>query len=889
MKYFILYAVVVISYFHFNYVICDKVKIVGLNDLWTLSNANGSIEIENLKIPSGVYSAVAKKYGDVLFSKNKEKLQWIGDENWTYKTNFKAQLDNDTRAVNITFHGIDTVANISLNDYHLGITDNMFLRYSFNVLPYLQTLNTLKVEIKSPFHCGRQTKMKDTCERNMFHKMKISFGMEDSPPVSSFGIWKPVQLEYYEVAIVRDIIVTIGQTDSLWILDIRVPLETDIREHFYGELWLFAAELLAEPMHIKPVLISYKEPQIKFQVNLTKDQVSLWWPNGYGEQKLYPLYITANCWVGETKPKLRAKTLSQKTIKIGFRTIELIEDLDDYGKSFYFKVNKKTMFMKGANYIPAHILPEHAADMNRVNHILKSAKDSNLNMIRIWDGGLYESDYFYNLADSYGLLIWQDITFLRTNYSLTDNFKENIRLEIRQNIMRLSHHPSLALVGINDAVDQAELLLPNELTLNVDHREKNYRQVFRNITNFEFNALTFNDNKSTLGFTTTFPSWILQTDEGRSSYIKLQNFNFSNGNLWEELWNSEIYPQPRFISKYGSPSLPILLSWQRSISKEDKIFNFETYREFDSILKLINYYFGLSTSTFENCTESLIYFSQISQAITVKTATEIFRSKAFHKKTMGTLYWHLNDVWVTLSSSSIDFYGNYKLLYYWSKLFLAPNYIIAAMDNKNNKINVTIIHEGSSNDEEEIYNYKVIVKTYTWFNLYPRKTKKLLIGNMRNGLLTYHLSMSEVFATPFNITNSFLVFTLQTQNDTELSRNYLFPRNFHESILADPKLKLELFFSHCIEGKTPFISYSIRIRVEKPALFVYLEINHPDVERYTLSENGFVQVEPVKIIHLEVTAKSSKCVNLTLDNLRIMSVNQFIVDRKQKTCPGFIQ
>uniref|UniRef100_A0A1A9Z9Y7 beta-mannosidase n=1 Tax=Glossina pallidipes TaxID=7398 RepID=A0A1A9Z9Y7_GLOPL len=885
---FLLYGIVVIYFLQHYNVNCDQVRIIGLNDRWTLSNQNGSIKIGNLKLPSGVYSALAKTYGDILFSKNDDKLKWIAYENWTYTTTFKVQLDNNTRAVNITFHGIDTVAKISLNDQHLGVTDNMFLRYSFDVLPYLQTNNTLKVELKSSLLCGKQAPMKDECYRNMFHKMKMSYGIRDGPPVPSTGIWKPVQLEYYEVAIMRDIMVTIGQTDSLWLLDVRVPLETGIRQDFYGELLFLAAELLPEPMRIEPVLISYKEPQFKFQVNVTKDKVSLWWPNGLGEQKLYPLYISVNCWLDKGQPQLRAKTTSQKMIKIGFRTIELIEDLDDYGKSFYFKVNKQTIFIKGANYVPVHILPEHSADVEKVKHILKSAKNSHLNMIRVWDGGLYESDYFYSLADTYGLLVWQDITFLGANYSLINHFKEKIRLEIRQNIMRFAHHPSLALMGINNEMDNVQLVLPNELAKDINRREKKYRQAFGNITNFEFKALTIKDINSSLLFTTSVPSGLAR-QHVESPYIKLPNLNFTNAYFWEELWNSDIYPRPRFITRYGLQSLPILSSWKRSISEDDEILDLITYRQrqfkgLEANLKLIRYYFGLPTSTLMNCPESLIYFSQLSQAMTIKTATEIFRSQALHRKTMGTLYWHLNDVWVTLSSSSIDFYGNYKLLYYWSKKFLAPNHVIAVMDNNNNKINVTVTHEGSSINQENS-NYKVIVNTYTWMNLYPRKTMKLIIGNMNNGLLTYHLPMSEVFTAPFNTTNSFLEFTLQNQNDSEISRNYLFPGNFQKIILPDPKFKIELSLSHCIEGKIPFISYSITTMVEKPALFVSLEIYHPDVERYTLSENGFVQVAPVKVIHLELTAKSSKCINLTADHVRIMSVNQFIANRSQRNCP----
>lgn len=185
-----------------------------------------------------------------------------------------------------------------------------------------------------------------------------------------------------------------------------------------------------------------------------KSNVVLWWPNGYGKQKLYQLRIRFNTTNRDTKPRYK---LAIKAIRIAFRTIELVQEnvSNDTGLSFYFKINGINIFMKGSNWIPSSILPESSMNVSRIRHLLKSAKFSHMNMLRVWGGGIYEHDEFYDLADNYGILIWQDMMFACAMYPVHTKFLDSVKIEIEQNVRRLQKHPSIAVWAGNNENEAA--------------------------------------------------------------------------------------------------------------------------------------------------------------------------------------------------------------------------------------------------------------------------------------------------------------------------------------------------------------------------------------------------------------------------------------------------
>ncbi|XP_073820460.1 beta-mannosidase-like [Musca autumnalis] len=879
---------------------CDKVKTVSLNN-WNLSNENKTINLNGLKSPIGVYTALKDLYGDVLNSKNDEALRWIAKESWTFSTTFSASLDVNTK-LNLTFHGIDTVSTIRLNNKILGTTDNMFVRYSYEITSLLQTDNVLEIEIQSPLLVAKQraddlmaqgintppncphVRENGECHRNMLRKMQMSFGGDWNLAAPSIGLWKPVELEYYEVAIMRDVDVAIRRNDTHWTLDIRVFLTTGVRQNFYAELQFIAAELLDQPLTLNRRMILYNSPKIEFQVHIPKNKVTLWWPNGYGEQKLYPLYFVAQCYTEINGPKLRSKTKSQKTLNIGFRTIELEEDLDDYGRSFYFKVNDQPIFVKGASYVPSHILPEHSYKESNLEHIIKSAKETHLNMIRVWGGGLYESDTFYNLTDYYGLLVWQEMAFSRATYPMSNkDFVESVRLEVYQNSKRLAFHPSFAMIVTNDEIELYLTKNKTELGEDSQRLEDEYRQLFMGTIRHELNVISRNDFNPRAGPMISTPSMGVEESKKDLS-IEPQNPNYGDVHFWEDekdTWDPDIYPRARFITEYGFQSLPIMASWNRTMSPDDDLADIATHRQHDSkgflpIMKMITRHFRLPVMDLEENIDKFIYLSQITQAMSVKIATDLFRSERTHKRTMGAMYWQLNDAWVAPTWSSIDYFGNYKVLWYWSKQFMAPISIAALIDNKNDRINITVTKDEVVDDIEKPETYNITIHTYLWSELYFRRSNAMEISVTTNGVYKLYLELAQVFNQIFTINNSFLRFKLVKEHKT-IASTYVFPAKFHQVVgMTDPQLEIQYISDNCQDknSKIRTIYYSFTISVKKPAIFVYLELYHPDIEKYKLSDNGFVLTEPIKIIHAEIELRNEYCITLTAEHVKVYHLNQ---------------
>ncbi|XP_023292476.2 beta-mannosidase-like [Lucilia cuprina] len=900
MKYAKIYLIFIIIFQICCVINGDKIKVVSLN-AWNLSNENGTIHINNLKSPIGVYTALKDEYGCILESKNDDNLRWIAYDNWTFSTVFGITIDKGQR-VNLTLHGIDTVSTVHLNGYEIGKTENMFIRYSFDISTYLKSNNILEIKIKSPILTAKEraenlkenginvppdcphVRTNGECHRNMLRKMQASFGGDWNLAAPSMGIWKPVDLEYYEVAIMRDVDVALRHNETHWTMDMRLFLSTDIRQKFFCDVKFIAVELLDKPIVFKRE-ISYNSLKIEFKVDIPKTKIKLWWPNGYGEQKLYPLYFESNCYLNSTGPRLTSKTKSQKTIDVGFRTIELEEDLDDFGRTFYFKVNDQPIFIKGANFMPSHILPEYSYRESKLLHLIKSAKETHLNMLRVWGGGFYESDTFYNLTDFYGILVWQDLAFTASTYPFSDSFVESVRLETSQNARRLAFHPSLCMFVTNDEIELYLTKNKTELGADSARLEEEYKQMFMGTIRHELNVISRNDFNPRAGPMISTPSMGVEESKKEIS-IDPQNPNYGDVHFWEnekDGMDPDIYPRARFISEYGFQSLPALTAWNRTINKNDSLSDIVQHRQHDPkgfipILKLILRHFALPAMDWEKNVEPLIYLSQLTQAMATKTATEVFRSHRTHKRTMGAIYWQLNDNWVAPSWSSIDYFGNYKMVWNWCKEFMAPTAIIALMDVKNSRINVTVTKEETVNDIEKPEIYNITMYTFLWSELYHRRSISWEVSLTSNGINTDYLDMSTVFSQPFTRQNCFLKFVL-SRNNTTISSTFIIPSKITATNgLSDPQLKYGLSSTFCLNTNIDYIQYyTITITVKKPAVFVYLELYHPAVEKYKFSENGVIITAPIKVIHLEFQLKAAPCVTLTKENIRIITINDLIL------------
>jgi beta-mannosidase len=394
-----------------------------------------------------------------------------------------------------------------------------------------------------------------------------------------------------------------------------------------------------------------------------KSFVALWWPNESGSQTLYGLKVRwEDSKLNELSFHQRDFLIASKTINIGFRTIEIVQKKMDEGLSFYFKVNGRPIFMKGSNWIPSHILPEKSFDEEKVRELLGAARDAHMNMLRVWGGGVYESDYFYSIADEYGILIWQDMMFACAMYPADDSFLNSVRLETKQNVRRLQYHPSIALFATNNENEVA--LRQNWYGTQSRFVEfaKKYKKLY-----VETIVDEINKQDPTREVLTSSPSnGKYNGDREYGISVDPQNPHFGDIHYYivdQNAWNPEHFHQARFVSEYGFQSFPS--GWSDVMREGDNLTQLVDHRQHHPLKShpiefLINQNLKVDFNSLE--WDDKIYLSQLSQAMAMKTETEVYRSgRDGFMNTMGALYWQLNDVWVAPSWSGIEYNGNYKV------------------------------------------------------------------------------------------------------------------------------------------------------------------------------------------------------------------------------------
>ncbi|KAH8369201.1 hypothetical protein KR009_003852 [Drosophila setifemur] len=877
----------------------DAVEVIELGSNWTITNQNGSLEVTNQSIPSGIYSAFGPQ---VLDSFNDVALRWLAYDNWTYSNYFQFDVIHYRNShINLTFHGIDTVAEIRLNHQLLGRPDNMFVRYSYEVSSLLERENVLEVEIRSPVLAARSKAQElhnagrnvppecpperyhGECHMNMLRKMQASFSWDWGPAAPSVGIWKSVELEIYEVAVIRDVVVDISLKNAThWNMHFRCYLDAVAKQNFYGRVILYAVELLDHPVVVDSYAskaISHLSPVIEFDQAVPIEKVVTWWPNDYGEQKLYPLHLTLKAWLGAHGPEIRSRTKSHKSLRVGFRTLELVEEPgpDGIGNTFLFRVNGVDIFMKGSNYIPSHILPELQTD-DQILHLLRSAKEANMNMLRVWGGGVYESDYFYEVADTLGLLIWQDMMFACAMYPVGDEFLSSVREEVRQNAKRLAHHPSVAIFVTNNENEAALVQNWYGTISERDRFEAEYRELYLGNVIHELKLISHSSRPQPL---VSSPSNGKASE--RDNYISANPQDNHNGDVHfydylRDAWDPSIYPRPRFASEYGFQSFPGAYAWQRSKNDEDDLLTLINHRQHHPmanvpVTTLVSTHLPLPLPEDENYATALIYFSQIAQAMATKVETELYRSlRDTPHNTMGALYWQLNDVWIAPSWSGIDFYGNWKILHYWARDFLAPIAIVALYDKPSDSLNISLICDQLEVDTRRL---NVVANVHLWSQLLPHTSTAWPVTLRPNGVhYDKVIPIDELLKGDSDRHNSFVELLLRRDEEV-ISRTYYFPSSIRSAIgMEDPDLEYEIASRTCLStDKVVRNSISITIQIKRPAVFVYLELLKP--YRYTLSENGFMQTAPVHVVYL--TFDSTACARLLRkSDLRVLTVNDFM-------------
>ena len=619
------------------------------------------------KVPGDVHLDLLanKKIEDPFYRDNESKLQWIENANWEYRDTFDVTPALLARTnVDLVFDGLDSPAQVYLNGKQVLNTDDSFRAWRVPAKELLHVgSNSLRIVFQSPNASAHLVAAKDpwqprtgTAEKTYIRKPAYEYGWDWGPRFVTSGIWKPVRIESWDKVRIADF--AIRQRDVTKTVA-HIDAEVEVEASSEGPAQI--AVQYTAPGAVAPIkigkLVALHTGRNTIDIPIEIRQPNLWYPAGYGDQPLYE--FSAQVFDA-------GKLTSESKKKTGLRSIVLDRHLDQWGRSFQFLVNGIPVFGKGADVIPFDSFANRVttADYRR---ILQSARDANMNMIRHWGGGYYETDEFYQICDELGIMVWQDFMFGNDWQPGTYQFKLTIEAEAEDQVRRLRNHPSIVIWSGNNETEEALNWAPRDkLPLEVKYQMwQDYLTEFSGILNRVVERL---DAET--------PYW---PSSPSSDYEELSDkYQSGDAHIWD-VWHGRVpfstyeTHHARFVTEYGFQSFPEMRTIEAFTKPEDRTGIFTpvmlAHQKNNEGNSIIHDYL-LKDYPEPKDFPSFLYVSQVLQAEGIKIGAEHLRRS--RPETMGSIFWQLNDCWPVASWSSIDYYGRWKALQYYARRFYAP-------------------------------------------------------------------------------------------------------------------------------------------------------------------------------------------------------------------------
>lgn len=799
--------------------------ILDLTGAWELRKANATEPPMAANVPGCVHLDLlaADAIPDPFFRDNEKKLMWIGETDWTYRRTFEVGpelLAHDR--VMLECDGLDTLATVSVNGAVVLRADNMYREWSVDVRDALRPgANTIEVVFASAIqHVEELRKQRSLNSGGLDHRLPgnnwirkepCNFGWDWGPMCVTAGIWRPIRIRAWNVARLDDVEVRQRHVGRKVVLDLSAAVQTVGRASGLA----VAVELSFRGQSVERVVAPVERGRAKVELAVAKPQ--LWWPNGLGEQPLYDVSVALLTSDGCTVDTWKRR--------VGLRTLELVQQKDEWGHSFHFRCNGVDFFAKGANWIPNDVFQARVT-RDDYAYQLGSAADAHMNMIRCWGGGIYEQDDFYDLCDELGLCVWQDFMFACSAYPAFDPaFMESVRAECEDNVKRLRHHACLAIWCGNNELEQMRVIgddNPSKMTVT------------------EYCAL----------FDKLIPGVLKRLDPDRPYIPSSEHTPAKFGDRWKNtrdpscgdahLWDVWHGRQPfewyrgafhRFCSEFGFQSFPEPETVYGYTDPEER--NVTSYvmelHQRSGIGNQAIIQYMLSWYRLPNGFENTLWLSQIQQGMAIKYAVEHWRRN--RPRCMGALYWQLNDCWPVASWASIDSHGRWKALHYMARAFFAPVMVSGVEDAATGEVAVHVC-------SDELAPRAAVLRwraTRVDGSLLDQGQKKLRVApNASARVETLRL---KPFLDQYTARDVVVWLSLEGGDGRVLSRNFVsFCRPKHMALL-DPAIAVDVEAVTADDGEEAF---RVTLTAANPALWAWVELKGIDAQ---YSDN-FICLEP---------------------------------------------